>query len=132
MQAAVPARPERALEQTGRKFEFRDRVMPAQRGGGVAASQRLIARGEGAAIMEAVRGAIEELDREENRLLALRNADATRSAAAAVAGIAVFTLGILVLAVAGLFFIRRQIPVREQTIAQQKITRQRLHLQANT
>jgi diguanylate cyclase (GGDEF)-like protein/PAS domain S-box-containing protein len=91
----------------------------------------LIARGEGAAIMEAVRGAIEELDREENRLLALRNADATRSAAAAVAGIAVFTLGILVLAVAVFYFIRREIAVREQTIAQQKITGQRLHLQAN-
>src|SRR5258708_1036650 len=108
-----------------------DRVIAAQRGGGVAASQRLIARGEGAAIMEAVRGAIGELDREENRLLALRNAEATRSAAAAVAGIAVFTLGILVLAVAVFYFIRREIAVREQTIAQQKITAQRLHLQAN-
>ena len=84
-----------------------------------------------APIMEAVRGTIGELDREENRLLALRNADATRSAAAAIAGLAVFTLGILVLAVAVFYFIRREIAVREQTIAQQKITEQRLHLQAN-
>ncbi len=122
---------QRAQAEIERKFEFMDRVIAAQRGGGVAASQRLIARGEGAAIMEAVRGAIGELDREENRLLALRNADATRSAAAAVAGIAVFTLGILVLAVAVFYFIRREIAVREQTIAQQKITGQRLHLQAN-
>src|SRR6267378_505872 len=114
---------QRAQAEIERKFEFMDRV--------IAASQRLIARGEGAAIMEAVRGAIEELDREENRLLALRNADATRSAAAAVAGIAVFTLGILVLAVAVFYFIRREIAVREQTIAQQKITGERLHLQAN-
>src|SRR5258705_8823034 len=122
---------QRARAEIERKFEFMDRVIAAQRGGGVAASQRLIARGEGAAIMEAVRGAIGELDREENRLLALRNADATRSAAAAVAGIAVFTLGILVLAVAVFYFIRREIAVREQTIAQQKIAEQRLHLQAN-
>ncbi len=122
---------QRAQAEIERKFEFMDRVIAAQRGGGVAASQRLIARGEGAAIMEAVRGAIGELDREENRLLALRNADATRSAAAAVAGIAVFTLGILVLAVAVFYFIRREIAVREQTIAQQKIIGQRLHLQAN-
>ena len=122
---------QRAQAEIERKFEFMDRVIAAQRGGGVAASQRLIARGEGTAIMDAVRGAIEELDREENRLLALRNADATRSAAAAVAGLAVFTLGILVLAVAVFYFIRREIAVREQTIAQQKITGERLHLQAN-
>jgi len=122
---------QRAQAEIERKFEFMDRVIATHRSGGVAASQRLIARGEGAAIMAAVRGAIGELDREENRLLALRNADATRSAAAAVAGIAVFTLGILVLAVAVFYFIRREIAVREQTIAQQKITGQRLHLQAN-
>src|SRR5258708_8132333 len=115
----------------GRKVECMDRVMASERGGGGAASQRLIQRGEGAAIMAAVRDTIVELDREENRLLALRNADATRSAAAAVAGLAVFTLGILVLAVAVFYFIRREIAVREQTIAQQKITGQRLHLQAN-
>src|SRR5882672_10618875 len=121
----------RAQAEIDRKFEFMDRVIDSQRGGGVAASQRLIGRGEGAAIMEAVRGTIGELDREENRLLALRNADATRSAAAAVAGVAVFTLGILVLGVAVFYFIRREIAVREQTIAQQKITEQRLHLQAN-
>src|SRR6267143_3257603 len=122
---------QRAQAEIERKFEFMDRVIATQRSGGVAASQRLIERGGGVAIMEAVRGAIEELDREENRLLALRNADATRSAAAAVAGIAVFILGILVLAVAVFYFIRREIAVREQTIAQQKITGQRLHLQAN-
>jgi diguanylate cyclase (GGDEF)-like protein/PAS domain S-box-containing protein len=122
---------QRAQAEIERKFEFMDRVIATQRGGGVAASQRLIQRGEGAAIMAAVRGAIGELDREENRLLALRNADATRSAAAAVAGLAVFTLGILVLAVAVFYFIRREIAVREQTIAQQRITEQRLHLQAN-
>jgi len=122
---------QRAQAEIERKFEFMDRVIAAHRGGGVAASQRLIERGEGAAIMEAVRDAIDELDREENRLLALRNADATRSGAAANAGLAVFTLGLLVLAVAVFYFIRREIAVREQTIAQQKITEQRLHLQAN-
>src|SRR5439155_5589346 len=122
---------QRAQAEIERKFEFMDRVIAAHRGGGVVASRRLIERGEGAAIMEAVRGTIGELDREENRLLALRNADATRSAAAAIAGLAVFTLGILVLAVAVFYFIRREIAVREQTIAQQKITEQRLHLQAN-
>jgi len=122
---------QRAQAEIERKFEFMDRVIASQRGGGVAASQRLIERGEGAAIMEVVRGTIGELDREENRLLALRNADATRSAAAAIAGLGVFTLGILVLAVAVFYFIRREIAAREQTIAQQRITEQRLHLQAN-
>src|SRR5258706_7732367 len=115
---------QRAQAEIERKFEFMDRVITAHRGGGVAASQRLIERGEGAAIMEAVRDTIGELDREENRLLALRNADATRSAAAAVAGIAGFTLGILVLAGAVFYFIRPEIAGGGETIAQQKITRQ--------
>jgi len=71
--------------------------------------------------MDTVRGAIEELDREENRLLALRNADATRSAAAAVAGLAVFTLGILVLAVLSFYFIPREIRgARSRPFAQQR------------
>jgi len=122
---------QRAQAEIDRKFEFMDRVIGAYRRGGVAAAQRLIERGEGAATMEAVRNAIGDLDREENRLLALRNADATRSVAAAIAGLAVFTLGILVLATAVFYFIRREIAVREQTIAQQKITEQRLRLQAN-
>jgi len=61
-------------------------------------------------------------DREENRLLACAMPTRRGAPAAAVAGLAVFTLGILVLAVAVFYFIRREIGVREQTIAQQRIT----------
>ncbi len=114
-----------------RKFGFMDRVIAARRSGGEPAAQRAIERGEGDALMSAVRDAIGELDREENRLLSLRNADAVRSAGATIGGLAVFTLGILVLAASVYYFIRREILARERTIARQKITEQRLHLQAN-
>src|SRR5207244_4640258 len=60
---------QRAQAEIERKFEFMDRVIAAHRGRGVVASRRLIERGERAAIMQAVRGTIGELDREENRLL---------------------------------------------------------------
>src|SRR5258705_7388972 len=108
---------QRARAEIERKFEFMDRVIAAQRGGGVAASQRLIARGEGAAIMEAVRGAIGELHPEENRLLALRNPDATRSPPPAGAGIAVLPLGLLVLAGAGFSLLRRRLAVARPPLA---------------
>ncbi len=129
--AGQQQRLQRAQAEIERKFGFMDRVIAARRSAGATAAQRVLERGEGDALMTAVRNTIDELDREENRLLALRNADATRSAAAAIAGLAVFTLGLLVLAVSVFYFIRREIAVREQTIAQQKIAEQRLHLQAN-
>jgi len=74
-------------------------------------------RGEGAAIMEAVRArSASSTEEKPAPRAAQRRRDPERRRA--VAGVAVFTLGIsLVLGVAVFYFIRREIAVREQNRA---------------